>query len=103
LVALKTARSRAPAEVPPPRLLGSFEPLLLGWASREQVLAADTTRRLVTDNGLFRPFALVGGRAVATWSLVRDRVTLTAFTAVSAADEAALDADAAAVVDFLGN
>jgi Winged helix DNA-binding domain len=103
LVALKTARSRAAAEVPPPRLLGSFEPLLLGWASREHVLAADTTRRLVTDNGLFRPFALVGGRAVATWSLVRDRVTLTAFTAVSAADAAALDADAAAVVEFLGD
>jgi len=102
LLVLKAARSRA-AEVPPPRLLGSYEPLLLGWTSREHVLAADSTQRLVTDNGLFRPFALVGGRAVATWSLTRDRMTLTPFTPVSAADGAALDADAAAVVEFLSN
>src|SRR3954468_14783654 len=100
LLALKAARSRA-ARVPPPRLLGSYEPLLCGWASREHVLA-DSTQRLVTDNGLFRPFALVDGRAVATWSFTRDRVTLTPFTAVSADDEAALEADAAAVLEFLG-
>src|SRR3954470_13782610 len=100
LLALKAARRRAP-EVPPPRLLGSYEPLLLGWVSRAHVLAADTTQRLVTDNGLFRPFALVAGRAVATWSLVRNQVTLTPFTAVSATDEASLDADAAAIADFL--
>ena len=55
----------------------------------------------MTDNGLFRPFALVGGRAVATWSLTRDRVTLTPFAPMSAGDEEALDADAAAVVEFL--
>jgi hypothetical protein len=100
LVVLKAARSRA-AKVPPPRLLGSFEPLLLGWTSREHVFAADSTQRLVMDNGLFRPFALVGGRAVATWSLTRDRVTLTPFTAMSATDEANLEADAADVVEFL--
>src|SRR4051794_3833399 len=51
LLALKAPRSRSPAaKVPPPRLLGSYEPLLLGWTSREHILAADTTRRLVTDN-----------------------------------------------------
>src|SRR3954447_17171484 len=33
LVTLKAAPSRT-AKVPPPRLLGSFEPLLLGWTSR---------------------------------------------------------------------
>jgi hypothetical protein len=103
LVALKSPPSRA-ADVPGPRLLGSFEPLLLGWASREHVLPdVATTQRLVTDNGLFRPFALVEGRAVATWSLVRDRVTLSPFADLSAADEAALEADGAAVVAFLGS
>src|SRR3954466_2885318 len=101
LVALKAARSRA-ARVPPPRLLGSYEPLLCGWASREHVLA-DSTQRLVPDNGLFRPFALVDGRAVATWSVTGDRVTVTPFTGVSAADVAALEADAAGVVEFLGS
>lgn len=29
--------------------------------------------RLVTDNGVFRPFALVAGRAVATWGIVTRR------------------------------
>src|SRR3954466_4558549 len=101
LLALKDAGSRA-GEVPPPRLLGSYEPLLLGWTSREHVLA-DSTQRLVPDNGLFRPFALVDGRAVATWSVTGDRVTVTPFTGVSAADVAALEADAAGVVEFLGS
>jgi hypothetical protein len=100
LVALKAQRSRT-ADVPPPRLLGSFEPLLLGWVSRDEVLAYDTTRRLVTDNGIFRAFALVGGRAVGTWSLTRDRVTVTPFAALSTKDHAALDADASDVVRFL--
>lgn len=100
LVAFTSPRVRV-AEVPPPRLLGSFEPLLLGWTSRDHVLAADTTRRLVTDNGLFRPFALVGGRAVATWSLARAGVTLSPFATLAKGDEAALEADGAAVVEFL--
>src|SRR4029077_497250 len=49
------------AEVPGPRLLGAFDPLLLGWTSRERVLGPHT--HLVTMNGIFRPFALVKGRA----------------------------------------
>jgi hypothetical protein len=103
LVALQSPRSRV-AAVPEPRLLGPYEPLLLGWASREHVLPdVAAAQRLVTDNGIFRPFALVDGRAAATWSLARDRVTLSSFAALSAQDKAALDADAAAVMDFLGS
>lgn len=99
LVALKKA-PRA-AEVPPPRLLGPYEPLLLGWTSREHVLSTEAIQRLVTTNGLFRPFALVGGRGVATWSLDGGKVTMSPFSELSKADEAALVADGAAVVDFL--
>ncbi|HEY4778393.1 MAG TPA: winged helix DNA-binding domain-containing protein, partial [Solirubrobacterales bacterium] len=48
---------RPPAEpIPPPRLLGAFDPLLLGWVSREDVVGPH--RMLVTTNGIFRPFAL---------------------------------------------
>ncbi|HWF33179.1 MAG TPA: winged helix DNA-binding domain-containing protein, partial [Solirubrobacteraceae bacterium] len=50
---------------PPPRLLGAFDPLLLGWCSREEIVGANRT--LVTNNGLFRPFALVRGKAAASW------------------------------------
>jgi hypothetical protein len=59
--------------VPRPRLLGAFDPLLLGWASRAEFVGE---HRLVTVNGLFRPFALVDGRAVATWGLTSVALTV---------------------------
>ena len=48
------ANRRPPAELPPPRLLGPFDPVLLGWTSREFVLGEHQAR--VTVEGLFRPF-----------------------------------------------
>jgi hypothetical protein len=92
--------SRAAAALPPPRLLGPFDPLLLGWTSRDPVVGIH--KIIVTVNGLFRPFALAGGRAVATWSLAGGRVTLTPFTPLDPATASALDADAGAVTRFLG-
>jgi len=84
---------------PPPRLLGAFDPLLHGWVSREPVLGDQ--QGIVTSNGVFRPFALVRGRAVAIWSMPRGRVTLAPFVSLAADDEAALLADAADVLRFL--
>ena len=93
-------RARAPvAAPPPPRLLGAFDPLLLGWCSREAILREH--KAIVTVNGLFRPFALVDGRAVATWSLPRGRVTIAPFGRLAGADAAALEADAGDVERFL--
>jgi DNA glycosylase AlkZ-like len=86
---------------PPPRLLGAFDPILLGWASREPILGSH--QGIITVNGLFRPFALVRGRAVATWSVAGGQVTLQPFARLAAADAAALDADAADVRRFLAN
>jgi hypothetical protein len=91
---------RAAAALPPPTLLGAFDPLLLGWASREPIVGPH--RRIVTVNGLFRPFALVGGRAVATWSIARGQVVLTPFDQLDAKTRAALAADADLVTRFLG-
>ena len=68
---------RAAAALPPPLLLGAFEPLLLGWASRDPIVGPH--RRIVTVNGLFRPFALARGRAVATWNIAGGQVVLTPF------------------------
>ena len=84
---------------PPPRLLGAFDPLLHGWVSREPVLGNQPG--IVTSNGVFRPFALVRGRAVAIWSMPRGQVTLAPFVSLAADDEAALLADAADVLRFL--
>lgn len=89
------------AQLPPPRLLGAFDPVLLGWVSREPLLGRHE-QSLVTDNGLFRPFAMVAGRAVATWTLRGKDITLVPFGRLSTAHRAALDVDAADVVRFLG-
>jgi hypothetical protein len=96
-----TARRRAaaPPALPPPRLLGPFDPLLLGWCSREQLVGQNKT--LVTNNGLFRPFALVRGKAVASWRLAGGKVTLEPFARLARADREALDAEAEAVLRYL--
>jgi len=88
------------AALPPPRLLGVYEPLLLGWTSRTAVLGR--YQGAVTVEGLFRAFALVRGRAAATWSMQGGRVELTPLARLTRADTAALEADAADVVRFLG-
>ncbi len=89
----------APA-LPPPRLLGAFDPLLLGWTSRDPITGPH--RHIVTVNGLFRPFALAGGRAVATWTITGGQVVLTPFDVLDPGTQAALDTDAADVTRFLG-
>ncbi|HEU4392051.1 MAG TPA: winged helix DNA-binding domain-containing protein [Solirubrobacterales bacterium] len=87
------------APLPPPRLLGAFDPLLLGWTSREEIVGPH--KLLVTINGIFRPFALVDGRAVATWKLAGGKLTIRHLSKVTKKAAAALDADAAEVVGFL--
>jgi hypothetical protein len=92
-------RPRA-ARLPAPRLLGAFEPMLLGWTSRHDVLG-DADPAVVTG-GIFRGFALAGGRAVAGWRLVGRRVQIDPFAPLADDVSAALDADAGALVGFLG-
>jgi hypothetical protein len=103
LLELKRARRAAvsgePA-LPAPRLLGAFDPLLLGWRSRDPIVGA--SKSLVTINGVFRPFALVRGRAVATWRIVKREVVLEPFARLSQADREALESDACDVLRYLG-
>jgi hypothetical protein len=93
------ARRRPAAGLPAPRLLGSFDPVLLGWRSREPLLAGHTS--LITVNGLFRPFLIVGGRAAGTWRLNAGSVVIEPFGRLRPPDAAALQADAAAVERYL--
>ena len=97
LVSLKSRRS--PSELPPPRLLGPFDPVLFGWTSREPLLGANA--RAVVAGGLFRPFAMVRGRAAATWTIRSGKVHLKPFSDLSQRDFAALKADAKDVLRFL--
>jgi hypothetical protein len=88
------------AALPPPRLLGAFDPVLLGWRSREAILGGH--QGVVTVNGLFRPFALIRGRAVATWRMPGGEVVLEPFARLSRTDRVALAEDARDVLRFLG-
>lgn len=88
------------AELPPPRLLGAFDPCLLGWVSRDDIVGGHPG--VVTTNGVFRPFAMVNGRAVATWSLSRGRITQRPLQSIAMRAQKALDADAVEVLTYLG-
>ena len=81
-------------------LLDQWDPLLVGWRSRESLL--DRYPRRDSPEAHFRPFAYVRARAVATWSLRSGVVTIDEpFAPVSRADTEALAADAADVARFL--
>jgi Winged helix DNA-binding domain len=87
--------------LPPPRLLGPYEPVLLGWASRG-TFVDPRHDQAVASGGLFRPFALVAGKAVAVWSLTGGKVTITPFAELDPDVAAALAADAGEVTRYLG-
>jgi hypothetical protein len=87
---------------PAPRLLGAFEPVLMGWTSRSGVLAEHESR--VVAGGIFRSFALVDGRAAAGWRFAGprgERIELEPWAPLPAGVLSALQADATAVTEFL--
>jgi len=96
-VALRGARRPA---LPPPRLLGPFDPLLHGWKSRDFLVGGH--RGVVTVNGIFRPTALVEGRVVATWRLVDGALTIEVLEPLSGDVLDALTRDGTAVLRYLG-
>jgi hypothetical protein len=88
--------------LPPPTLLGAFEPVLLGWRDRAWLIPEPAlSGRLVTDNGIFRPFLLVDGAVAGIWSLGATGPSLSPFADLSDDVVTALHAEAAAVVAFL--
>jgi hypothetical protein len=89
----------AAAELPPPRLLGAFEPALLGWRSREEIVG--DAAPLIVSGGIFRAFAVVDGRAAALWRLGGEKPTIEPFGRLASADRRALERDYGAVLEFL--
>jgi hypothetical protein len=96
---VRLAKRPAPEGIPSSRLLGAFDPVLLGWTSRAAILG-NHEHRIVTG-GLFRPFAMAGGRTVAGWKWSKDEVSLNPFERLPQKVAAALEADAADVARFL--
>jgi hypothetical protein len=96
---VELAAAGRPRALPPPRLLGAFEPVLMGWCSRDDVLGASAPR--VVTGGIFRGFALVNGRAGAGWRIRGRRIEIEPFGALDPDAAAALEDDAADVRRFL--
>ena len=86
--------------MPPPRLLGPFDPSLLGWDGRDDIVGPHSG--IITTNGLFRPIVLVDGRAVATWRVAGRRVrSIDWLDQVSERARRAVDSEVADVERFL--
>jgi hypothetical protein len=104
LVALADARLDQPP--PRPRLLGHFDPLLMGYRDRDLVLDPAHTKRIQAGGGFVQPTVLVDGRVAGTWRLDRRtrraRVVVEPFTGLAAATADALAAEATDVGRFLG-
>jgi hypothetical protein len=104
LVCLAGAPRMAPP--PRPRLLGAFEPVLMGWCSRATVLGEHDAR--IVTGGIFRAFAFApgpdhsGGEPVAIWKLGRAGVELDPLRPFEGSLADALARDGEAVMRFLG-
>jgi hypothetical protein len=94
------------APPPGPRLLGAFEPVLMGWCSRAAVLGEHDSR--IVTGGIFRAFAFApgpehpAGEPVAIWKLGRAGVELDPLRPLDGELGVALAADGEAVMRFLG-
>jgi hypothetical protein len=60
-------RDPAPERIAP-RLLGPFDPFLLGWRDRAHVVDDAYVRRVHPGGGMIRAVATIDGRAVGTWT-----------------------------------
>ncbi len=87
------------ATMPGPTLLGPWDELLCGWDSRDWVM--EGAEGVITVNGIFKPVALVRGKAVATWTVSSG--ALEPFAPLTAAVTKGLEREWADVRRFYGS
>lgn len=100
--ALEAAGSFPPAPpppAPPALLLAPFDTLMLGYRTREPVVAAAHADRVLRGGGMVRAVVLVDGRAAGTWTAPAGRVSIDWFGRPAA--ERTLAAEIADVERFL--
>lgn len=102
LLALKS-RPRATRKLPKPKLLGAFDPVLHGWATREFLIPSEQQRAVVTTNGIFRPTILVKGQVDGIWRRPGGKVEMEPFVKPPAPVRKELEADAVRVSRFFGS
>jgi Winged helix DNA-binding domain len=86
-------------------LLPAFDEWLLGWASRDPVLAPAHARAVAPGGGIIRPVAIEHGRVFATWRLdrPRGRIHVAPFGRLGRAEKRGVDAEAEAIGAFYGS
>jgi Winged helix DNA-binding domain len=91
-----------PAEAPsgPVRLLPAFDEWMLGWASRDPILAPEHAKRAAPGGGIIRPVIVADGQVVGTWRLDRRR-GLVEPDLFGRADRAQLEAETEEMAVFL--
>jgi hypothetical protein len=88
-----------PPPAPPALLLAPFDTLMLGYRTREPVVAAAHADRVLRGGGMVRAVVLVDGRAAGTWTAPAGRVSIDWFGRPAA--ERTLAAEIADVERFL--
>jgi hypothetical protein len=83
------------------RLLGAFDPFLLGYRGYEHVVPAAHVRKVWPGGGWIHPVVLVGGMAAGTWRIDGGRLEVEPFGDAKV-PELALAAEAQDVGRFLG-
>jgi DNA glycosylase AlkZ-like len=63
----------------PPRLLGAFDPYLLGWRDRTFAVAPEHARRVHPGGGMLRAVATADGLVVGTWTAPGGEIAIERF------------------------
>ncbi|WP_037321559.1 winged helix DNA-binding domain-containing protein [Amycolatopsis orientalis] len=90
----------------PPRLLGAFDPYLLGYTDRDLLLDPAHAKRVNSGGGMIAPTVLVDGRIAGTWRVKRaakqTKVVVEPFAALSRSTISGLESEVDDYGRFLG-
>ena len=93
-------------ERPAIKMLGAFDPYLLGYRTRDLGVGPELLKRVHPGGGVIRPTILVDGRVVATWTRKRVgrklSITVSPFEALSEGVRAGIHREVEDVGRFLG-
>jgi hypothetical protein len=94
----------ADGDVPaPPRLLGMWDNVLLGWVDRSRVIPPEYRTLVMRSNGDVLPTLLVDGHVAGVWRPVDGGIEATAFAPLTADAWDGLAAEAAALAPMLAD
>ena len=93
-------------ERPAIKMLGAFDPYLLGYRTRDLGVGPELLKRVHPGGGVIRPTILVDGRVVATWTWKRVggklSITVSPFETLSEGVRAGIHREVEDVGRFLG-